>query len=116
MTWEGSSRKARLPSNWHSLRTTVLKRDGHRCQHPVPLPPTGTHTDTQWTVCAQQANQVDHITPGDDHTLGNLQALCTFHHKKKSSFEGNNSKKNKNQSRFRDFEQNPFSKFKNRSR
>ena len=40
------------------------------------------------SLCGKYANQVDHINRGDDHSPENLQALCEFHHAKKSSAEG----------------------------
>lgn len=39
-------------------------------------------------ICGARANQVDHIQHGDDHSLTNLQALCAWHHNKKSASEG----------------------------
>lgn len=74
--WQGSNRRARLPSNWSVLREQVKERDeyrcvvveyGFRCQHP--------------------GMDVDHIVPGDDHSLGNLQLLCAMHHKEKTGQE-----------------------------
>lgn len=77
--WEGSTRRDELPANWYTeLRPFVLQRDEYRCR---------------WreggTVCGHWANQVDHITPGSDHRVENLQALCEHHHRIKSSREGN---------------------------
>jgi hypothetical protein len=34
------------------------------------------------------ATDVDHIVAGDDHEPSNLQALCRFHHARKSAREG----------------------------
>ncbi|MFE0722020.1 HNH endonuclease [Streptomyces rochei] len=50
-----------------------MKRDGYAC-----------------TVngCANPATEVDHIRPGDDHSMGNLRAICSDCHKRKSSTEG----------------------------
>jgi 5-methylcytosine-specific restriction enzyme A len=69
--WKDSDRKLRLPSNWNSLRKKVLVRDNHKC-----------------TKCGYKATQVDHIVPGDNHSLDNLQSLCTQCHGIKSSLEG----------------------------
>lgn len=67
--WAGSDRKSRLPADWERLRNVVLQRCGRRCQ---------------WRDdagrCYQPATDVDHITPGDDHSLDNLQGLCRAHH------------------------------------
>lgn len=71
--WQGSTRKARLPENWSYLRGLVLDRDGGRCTEPG---------------CGWPATDVDHIVPGDDHSLGNLRSLCAGHHRRKSSSEG----------------------------
>lgn len=79
--WEGSTRRSRLPANWNTeLRPQVLTRDRHRCQWRDR--PDGE-------VCGRLANQVDHIQPGDDHRLRNLQALCEPHHRTKTAREGN---------------------------
>jgi 5-methylcytosine-specific restriction endonuclease McrA len=37
--------------------------------------------------CNNAATDVDHITPGDDHSLGNLQGLCNPHHLAKTGRE-----------------------------
>lgn len=75
-TWEGSTRKSRLPVDWPRLRVVVLKRCGYRCE---------------WIDnglrCPDVATDVDHIERGDDHALGNLQGLCRTHHLTKTSRE-----------------------------
>lgn len=81
--WDGSNRRARLPSNWGKLRAQVLERDGHRCRWPTEQQPG--------TRCGAAATEVDHIKAGDDHSLDNLQALCRWHHQRKSSSEGQQS-------------------------
>lgn len=43
--------------------------------------------------CYEFGSECDHINPGNDHSLDNLQWLCSWHHKKKSSAEGNKAKK-----------------------
>jgi 5-methylcytosine-specific restriction protein A len=79
MAWEGSTRHDRLPADWPDTRVRILNRDGHRCQHQ--------RVDTG-KVCGVMATDVDHIHRGDDHRDENLQALCTWHHRKKSGREG----------------------------
>jgi 5-methylcytosine-specific restriction protein A len=79
MAWQGSDRRARLPADWEATRQYVLRRDGFICQH--------VRTDTG-RICAYRATDVDHIERGDDHRESNLQALCDYHHKKKSGREG----------------------------
>lgn len=76
--WRNSTRRARLPANWDSeLRPAVFARDGTICH---------------W--CGQPgADEIDHIIPGDDHSLDNLgpihgwrtQQRCHVH---KSAAEG----------------------------
>jgi 5-methylcytosine-specific restriction enzyme A len=75
--WSSSDRKERLPANWTALRLRVLRRDRYECQWREDGVP-----------CRHPANQVDHIERGDDHSLENLQALCQWHHARKSSAEG----------------------------
>ncbi|MCZ0996303.1 HNH endonuclease signature motif containing protein [Streptomyces noursei] len=79
MPWMGSDRRSRLPRNWPVLRLSVLKRDGFQCV--AVLRDTGAR-------CTAPATDVDHIVPGDDHDPANLQALCRWHHARKSSAEG----------------------------
>lgn len=78
MAWENSDRKARLPRDWSTRRVRVLRRDGYKCQA----------RDSTGALCAAPANQVDHVEHGDNHDLSNLQALCRWHHARKSSREG----------------------------
>src|SRR6185503_10469103 len=73
MGWETSTRQ--LPPNWSALRRTILARDGNTCQ-------------LQYPGCSQRATDVDHIVPGDDHNLNNLQGACSSCHSIKSSREG----------------------------
>lgn len=73
MAWNTSDRARRLPPNWPVLRASILRRDNGVCH-----------------VCgAHGADQVDHLTPGDDHSLGNLAAIHSEPcHRTKSSSEG----------------------------
>ncbi len=82
MAWSNdnkSARAARLPGDWTTRRVRVLRRDGYRCQA----------RDSMGVLCGRPANQCDHIERGDDHSLENLQALCRWHHARKTSAEGN---------------------------
>lgn len=73
--WQGSNRKARLPKGWQRIRRRILRRDPI-CQ-----------------LCGiNQSTQVDHITPGDDHSDSNLQGVCDHCHRRKSSEEGRKAK------------------------
>lgn len=74
MTWTGE-RADRLPPNWQTIRRRILRRDNGACQIAGPR-------------CIAVATDVDHITPGDNHRPGNLQAACKPCHADKSSAEG----------------------------
>lgn len=80
--WEGSTRASRLPHNWKAIRQLVIERDHGRCQEHM----------RDGTPCQDAGTEVDHIEAGDNHTLDNLRLLCTWHHKKKSSAEGNSAR------------------------
>jgi 5-methylcytosine-specific restriction protein A len=70
--WQGSTRLVRLPKDWQRRRQAVIRRDGGRCRR----------------CGAPGARDVDHIRPGDDHSLTNLQLLCRRCHGTKSAHEG----------------------------
>lgn len=72
--WVNSDRRSELPPGWAALRAAALERDGHRCVAP-------------WTTCGDPATDVDHIIPGNDHRLENLQSLCHPHHVEKTNAE-----------------------------
>jgi 5-methylcytosine-specific restriction endonuclease McrA len=74
--WANSTRRSRLPTDWPRRRAHVLQRDGHRC--------TWHHAGHR---CPHPATDVDHIKPGDDHRLANLQSLCADHHRQKTQAE-----------------------------
>ena len=76
-SWEGSTRKARLPRDWYTIRKRILARDGQRCT----MVENGQR-------CNLPASDVDHIERGDNHADANLRSLCKGHHHKKSSSEG----------------------------
>ena len=81
--WAGSTRRASLPANWATvIRPAVLARDKGRCR---------------WIEnnrrCPCPATDVDHIADRHDHSLGNLRSLCSEHHNRRSSAQGNAAKK-----------------------
>lgn len=78
MPWETSNRRSRLPANWAKLRQRVIRRAGGRCE--------GVRMDTGQR-CEVSGTDVDHITPGDNHALENLQLLCRWHHTQKTQHE-----------------------------
>jgi 5-methylcytosine-specific restriction endonuclease McrA len=98
--WEGSDRRSRLPADWSKIRLRVLRRDAGRC----------TALDEAGARCVEVATDVDHIKPGDDHSMGNLRSLCTWHHRKKSGAEGaaaQRAKRRAIEKKFRRTEQHP---------
>lgn len=76
MAWYGSTRASRLPHDWPDRRAATLHRDRHQCQA------TEHHPD-----CDRTATDVDHIVPGDDHSLTNLQSLSEPCHRVKTATE-----------------------------
>lgn len=75
--WAGSTRRARLPKDWPTIRARILDRDGHAC----------TWQDDGHR-CGVLATEVDHVRRGDDHRDANLRSLCTYHHRRKTGREG----------------------------
>jgi 5-methylcytosine-specific restriction enzyme A len=71
-SWQGSTRRKRLPSNWTELRKQVRERANGICQ---------------WSGCYSKGTECDHIVPGDDHSPENLQWLCWYHHRVKTGQE-----------------------------
>lgn len=71
--WKGSTRRRRLPPDWHTvIRPRILARDRGICH-----------------VCGRLgAEQVDHLKAGDDHRDANLAAICEPCHRTKSGREG----------------------------
>jgi 5-methylcytosine-specific restriction protein A len=76
MSWEGSTRRARLPQGWDKTQARILRRDRHIC----------------WLCGRPGADGVDHVIPGDDHQDPNLRAVhhnvAPYCHRKKSAAEG----------------------------
>lgn len=75
--WATSDRRSRLPSNWNSLVSEVKKRDGGRCTWRLPSK----------ARCPRAGTDVDHRRNDDDHSLSNLQLLCSHHHQAKTAME-----------------------------
>jgi hypothetical protein len=83
--WRGSTRRSQLPGDWAARRRAVLARDGHRCTWVQP----GTDGARR---CGRAARDVDHRDRLGGHELTNLRALCSWHHSRKTSSEGNNAR------------------------
>ncbi len=79
--WEGSDRSSRLPSNWQQLRRIVEQRAGGRCEDM-----------SDGRRCTEPGTDCDHVIPGDDHRLENLQWMCRFHHLRKTQSENTKRK------------------------
>lgn len=88
MGWFSSNRRGRLPGDWSSRRRAVLSRDGYVCQLAL-------------AGCEGTASEVDHAVRGDDHSFGNLRAVCSECHKKKTSAEAQEARREKAARRFR---------------
>ncbi|CUW31775.1 HNH endonuclease [Streptomyces sp. SID7810] len=75
--WQGSDRKARLPSNWQKIRARILARD------------------VTCVLCGvRPATHCDHIKPKtDDDRPSQLQGVCEPCHLRKSSREGNDAQR-----------------------
>lgn len=69
MAWETSNRRSRLPRDWEARRRIVIARDNGRCQAMIG-----------GASCPSDGTEVDHIVPGDNHDLTNLQLLCKACH------------------------------------
>lgn len=79
MSWYTSDRRARLPmahGRWARLRAIVRERAHDRCQASVHSP-----------LCDGHGTDCDHIVPGDDDSLDNLQWLNHNCHKLKTQRE-----------------------------
>ena len=81
--FEGSDRRERLPSNWIGLVSAIRKRSGGRCEVKEPIKDGGF-----LQRCWRPMHAADHIVAGDDHSMKNLQAICRYHHGKKTAQEG----------------------------
>jgi 5-methylcytosine-specific restriction protein A len=98
--WKSSDRRSRLPRDWSRIRARVFRRDGGQCVIPLE----------DGTRCPNAATDCDHIIPGDNHSLDNLQSLCASHHATKSAREGNaamRAKMRANKNRFKREERHP---------
>lgn len=76
MAWSTSNRRQRLPKDWPTIRARVIADAHGHCQATTHAPDCNGH-----------ATDVDHITPGDNHQLSNLQALSAACHRAKTAHE-----------------------------
>jgi 5-methylcytosine-specific restriction protein A len=83
MPWSAgiSPRSQELPPDWQTRRANAKRRAAGRCER---ITPDGTR-------CNARGNQCDHIIPGNNHSLDNLEWLCQPHHAAKSAAEGHDA-------------------------
>lgn len=67
-----------LPRNWHRLCRKVLRRCGDRCEW---------ERRELGLRCELTATTIVHVGKTDDHSLENLQGLCTWHSAQKAAQE-----------------------------
>ena len=77
MAWATSDRRERLPRDWAQRRKTVEARACGQCEAIM-------HDGTR---CTAKGTDCDHIQHGDNHDYTNLQWLCGWHHRMKTSLE-----------------------------
>jgi 5-methylcytosine-specific restriction enzyme A len=87
--YERSRRTVPLPSDWPAIRRMILLRDRRRCMWGV-LPGEGEPGQ-----CSNDANEVDHMGPPDNHDPALLRAICTLHHRKRTSAQANAARREK---------------------
>ena len=76
MAFETSTRRARLPASWPELRAKTKARAKGRCEATIHDP-----------KCNGIGTDCDHVRPGDDHALENLQWLSRACHDAKTKTE-----------------------------
>lgn len=99
MSWYTSDRRSRLPlagGEWVRIRTRVRERANNHCQAQV-------HS----ALCNGIGSECDHITPGDDNSLDNLQWLNKHCHKLKTQREAARNNRRRAQLRRHPHETNP---------
>lgn len=98
--WQGSTRRTTLPPNWKTeIRPDILDRDRHRCtwldghgdDGGFDTYLTGDHDDAD--RCTRDGTDVDHVGEPEDHGPANLRTLCSWHHGKRSSKQGNQARR-----------------------
>ncbi len=97
--WQDSTRRNTLPPNWNSeIRPAVRKRDGDRCTWITDLDDGGF---IQYLAGKHDPDRRrdSHGTDGDqvfdpeDHRYVNLRLLCSWHHDRRSSKQGNQARR-----------------------
>lgn len=96
MVWSTSDRKERLPDDWAKIRAAVKARAKGRCQANPHAP-----------GCGGWGRDADHIKPGDDHSMSNLQWLSGPCHRAKTNRESADRNRERKAARYRPTEQHP---------
>lgn len=96
MSWYTSDRRTRLPEEWARVRAMVRDRAHNHCQAEI-------HS----VLCNGIGTDCDHIVPGDDNRLENLQWLNTHCHRMKTAKETAERNRRRKQQRKHPKEKNP---------
>ena len=96
MAWSTSDRKQRLPHNWTAIRKAVKTRAKGKCE-----------ATTHHPKCPGWGSDADHIIPGDDHSMSNLQWLSGACHMAKTNRETAARNSQRKAARSRPTEQHP---------
>lgn len=76
MAWESSNRRDSLPSNWPSIRSRIIRRDGGQC----------TAFMREGHRCPERTGlEVHHLGAEDDHRDECLTTLCHWHHARETA-------------------------------
>ncbi|WTW96166.1 HNH endonuclease [Streptomycetaceae bacterium NBC_01309] len=80
MPWDSTQRRDELPPNWRrEIVPRIKKRDRGVCQWP----------NDRGGICGREGTDVDHIGDPQVHADENLRLLCQWHHRKRTSAQGN---------------------------
>lgn len=94
--WASSTRASRLPKDWAKRRAATKRRARNQCEAQVHAP-----------GCDGTGSECDHIKPGDDHSLTNLQWLSAECHAAKTKAENTAANKARAALRLRPVEPHP---------
>lgn len=96
MVWSTSDRKQRLPHDWPKRRAAVKARAKGKCEATTHAP-----------KCRGWGSDADHIIPGDDHSMDNLQWLSGACHWAKTNRETAARNRERKTARYKPSEQHP---------